>query len=401
MTTSGRAEIYYDPYDPEIYADPYPVFRRLREEAPLYYNEPHDFYALSRFDDVRRGFGDRHRLISSRGSVLEAIKQKVEAPPGFFIFDDPPRHTMYRALLSRAFTPKKMSVLEAQMRHFCSEVLDPLLGSERIDFVRDLGEHLPMRAIGMLLGIPDEHQPEVRDLAEGRIRTEPGQPRDFLSTMTSGDSFAEFIDWRVEHPSDDLMTDLLYAKFEDETGTVRSSTRPEIFTIVQMTAGAGNETTNRLIGWTGKLLSDYPDQRRAVAADMSLVPNTIEEILRYEPPALQNARYVAQDVEYHDETIPAGSIIVLLQGSANRDHRHFPDGDSFNIHRMIGQHLTFAYGAHFCIGASLARLEGRVALEEILKRFTDWEVDLEHAKFATSSTVRGWDSLPAALGRGC
>src|SRR5262249_31630066 len=138
MAPGGRADVYYDPYDPAIYADPYPAFRRLREEAPLYYNERYEFFALSRFDDVRRGFADRHRLISWRGSVLEAIKQKVEAPPGFFIFDDPPRHTMYRTLLSRAFTPRKMSVLEAQMRHFCAEVLDPIRGTERIDFVLDL-----------------------------------------------------------------------------------------------------------------------------------------------------------------------------------------------------------------------------------------------------------------------
>jgi cytochrome P450 len=398
MATGSVADVYYDPYDPVIYADPYPVFRRLREEAPLYYNERYDFFALSRFDDVRHAFADRRRLISSKGSVLEAIQEGVVVPPGFFIFNDAPRHTMYRALLSRAFTPKKMSVLERQMRQYCADALDPLVGSERVDFVRDLGAQLPMRAIGMLLGIPDEHQSEVRDQAEERVRTEPGKPRDFASTMSTGETFAEFIDWRVEHPSDDLMTELLYAKFEDETGTVRTLTKAEILTIVQLVAGAGNETTNRLIGWAAKVLSDHPDQRRELAADLSLVPNVIEEVLRFEPPALQVARYVAEDVEFDGQTVPEGSVMALLIGAGNRDEAHFEDGDHFDIHRNVGPNLTFAYGAHFCIGAALARLEGRVALEEILKRFTDWEVDIQGAIFATSSMVRGWDTLPAVLG---
>ena len=194
------------------------------------------------------------------------------------------------------------------------------------------------------------------------------------------------------------MTELLYAKFEDETGAVRTLNKAEILTIVQLVAGAGNETTNRLIGWAAKVLSDHPDQRRELAGDLSLVPNVIEEVLRFEPPALQVARYVAEDVEFDGQTVPAGSVIALLIGAGNRDAAHFVDGDHFDIHRSVGQNLTFAYGAHFCIGAALARLEGRVALEEILKRFTDWEVDIRGAIFATSSMVRGWDTLPAVLG---
>jgi cytochrome P450 len=398
MLTSQPTDVYYDPYDADIYADPYPAFRRLREEAPLYYNDRFDFFAVSRFEDVRRGFSDRRRLISSKGSVLEAIQQNVSAPPGFFIFHDPPRHTMYRSVLSRAFTPKKVKALEGQMRRFCADALDPLIGVESIDFVSDISALLPMRAIGMLLGIPEQDQPELRERAEDRIRTVPGQPRDFSSSMEPGEAFREFIDWRVDHPSDDLMTELLNATVEDETGDVRSLTKAEVVTMVELLANAGNETTNRLIGWAVKLLSDHPDQRRALAADLSLVPTAIEEILRFEPPALQNVRYVAKDVEFRGTRIPGGSILMLLQASANRDSSRFPKGDCFDIHREPGPHLTFAYGAHFCIGASLARLEGTVAVEEILKRFRDWEVDLGRAKFATSSLVRGWDSLPATLG---
>ncbi len=398
MTTTSPTELYYDPYDVDLYADPYPMFRRLREEVPLYYNERYDFFALSRFDDVVRGFADQHIFTSSRGAVLEVIKDNVPVPPGFFIFYDPPRHTVYRGLVSRVFTPKKMGALEAQIRQFCADALDSLVGRERIDLIADYGAQVPMRAIGMLLGIPEAHQADVRDRAEDHIRTEPGKPRDFGTSMPTGESFADYVDWRVEHPSDDLMTDLLHAELEDETGTARRLTREEILSIVELISSAGNETTNRLIGWAGKVLSDHPDQRRELAANLSLVPNAIEEVLRFEPPALQNARYIDRDIEYYGEMLPAGGVILLLIGAANRDDRRFPDGDSFDIHRKVGNHLTFAYGAHFCLGAALARIEGRVALEELLKRFPDWEVDLEHSELSSSSLVRGWETLPAVLG---
>jgi cytochrome P450 len=161
-----------------------------------------------------------------------------------------------------------------------------------------------------------------------------------------------------------------------------------------MLAGAGNETTTRLIGWTGKLLSEHPDQRRELAADPSLIPQAIEEILRYEAPSPVQARFVARDVEYYDHTVPAGSVMLLINGSANRDERHFEDAERFDIHREVGRHLSFGYGIHLCLGAALARLEGRVALDEVLKRFPDWEVDTEHAVQARTSTVRGWETLP-------
>jgi cytochrome P450 len=190
------------------------------------------------------------------------------------------------------------------------------------------------------------------------------------------------------------MTELIRAEFEDETGTVRRLTRQEILTYVDVVAGAGNETTTRLIGWAGKVLADHPDQRRALALDPSLIPNAIEELLRYEAPAPHLARYVARDVKVRDRTVGEGSVMLFLVGSANRDDRRFPDGDRFDIHRKVGQHLTFGYGTHFCLGAALARLEGRVALDEVLKRFPEWEVDRAGAKLASTSTLRGWETLP-------
>ena len=214
----------------------------------------------------------------------------------------------------------------------------------------------------------------------------------------SGSLFAEYLDWRKEHPSDDLMTDLLNAEFEDDTGVRRTLTRDEVLTYVNLLAGAGNETTTRLIGWTGKLLAEHPDQRREIVEDRSLIPNAIEEILRYEAPSPVQARYVAADVEHYGEKVPEGSIMVVLNGSANRDDRRFPEGDRFDIHRHIGHHLSFGYGIHFCLGAALARLEGRVALDEVLRRFPDWEVDWDGAEQAHTSTVRGWEKLPVVTG---
>ena len=363
MTT----DVYYDPYDVGIDADPYPVFRRLREEAPLYYNELHDFYAVSRYDDVERGLVDRDTNISGRGGILELIKADIEMPPGVLIFEDPPTHTIHRGLVSRVFSPRQMQAIEPKIREFCVQSLDRLTGADRFDFVADFGAQMPMRVIGMLLGIPEQDQEAVRDQADASLRTRPGQPQRFSENFVDGEMFAEYIEWRAEHPSDDVMTQLLQAEFEDETGTTRRLTRTEILTYVSVVAGAGNETTTRLIGWAGKVLAEHPDQRRELVEDPSLIPNAIEELLRYEPPAPHVGRYVAQDVEHHGQVVPAGSAILFLIGSANRDDRRYPDGDRFDIHREIGQHLTFGYGAHYCLGAALARLEGRIALEELLR----------------------------------
>jgi len=218
--------------------------------------------------------------------------------------------------------------------------------------------------------------------------------------MMNGEFFGQFIDWRAEHPSDDIMTELLRAEFEDETGTIRRLRRDELLVYISVVSGAGNETTTRLIGWAGKVLSEHPDQRRALASDPSLIPAAIEELLRFEPPAPHVARYVTRDVEYYGQRVPAGSVMMQLIGAANRDHRQFPpDGDVFDIRREARQHLTFSVGTHYCLGSALARLEGRIALEEILKRFPEWDVDLDEAKLSPTSTVRGWDTMPAVVGR--
>ena len=391
------SEVYYDPYDFEIDADPYPVWKRLRDEAPLYDNRRYEFYALSRFDDVERGLLDPKTYSSARGTVLEIIKSGMELP-GSIIFEDPPTHDLHRGLLSRVFTPRRMAAIESQVRQFCARSLDPLAGAGGFDFVADLGAQMPMRTIGMLLGIPEQDQEAIRERIDDGLRlTESGMP-DVHARLADAEqqagAFAEYIEWRAEHPSDDLMTELLQAEFDDDTGARRRLTRTEVLSYVNLLAAAGNETTTRLIGWTGKVLAEHPEQRRELVDDRGLVPNAVEELLRYEAPSPVQARYVTRDVEHHGVTVPAGSALLLLNGSANRDERKFRDPDRFDIHRKIDHHLAFGYGIHFCLGAALARLEGRVALDEVLQRFPSWEVDWDNAVQARTSTVRGWERLP-------
>jgi cytochrome P450 len=399
--TATEPDLYYDPYDFEIDTDPYPIWQRLREEQPLYRNDKHDFWALSRFDDVERGLLDVATYSSAKGTLLELIKADVEMPVGTFIFEDPPTHDVHRSLMSRVFTPKRMAAIEPKVREFCARSLDPLVGSGGFDFIADLGAQMPMRTIGMLLGIPEDDQEAIRDGIDAGLRLDgdEGLPPAVRSygedeVATGAQVFEEYIDWRADHPSDDLMTDLLNAELEDVDGTRRRLTKIEILNYVNLIAGAGNETTTRLIGWTGKVLAEHPDQRQELVADRSLIPGAIEELLRFEPPSPVQARYVTKDVEHHGQTVPAGSAMLLLNASANRDPRRLTDPDRFDIHRKIDHHLSFGYGIHFCLGAALARLEGRVALDEVLQRFPEWEVDWDRAKQARTSTVRGWETLP-------
>ncbi|HXS84207.1 MAG TPA: cytochrome P450 [Mycobacterium sp.] len=400
MTVTAPDGVYYDPYDVEINADPYRAFRAIREEAPLYYNEQHDFYALSRFADVDRALVDHETFSSARGAIIELIKANIDMPPGVLIFEDPPIHDVHRKLLARMFTPRKINDLEPKIREFCAHSLDPLVGGDCFDFVGDLGAQMPMRVIGMLLGVPEEYQEAARDLANAQMRTEAGKPMTLAADgMNAGDFFADFIDWRAKHPSDDIMTDLLNVEFVDEKGVTRRLTREELLTYISVVSGAGNETTTRLIGWAGKVLAEHPDQRRELAENPALVPAAIEELLRFEPPAPHVARYVTRDITYYGQTVPEGSSMMMLIGAANRDHRQFPpDGDVFDIHRESRQHLSFSVGTHYCLGSALARLEGRIALEEILKRFPEWQVDLSRAALSPTSTVRGWDTMPAVVG---
>lgn len=394
VTTSPKA-VYFDPFDQEIKANPYTVYKRLRDEQPLYYNDVHDFYLVSRFDDVLRFFVDKNSFISSKGMVIDMIKQGVVSPPGMFVNEDPPQHTRHRAAVSILFTPGHIAALEEKVRDLCVRTFSAIAGSGGIDLVRDVALEFPMHVVGMLIGIPEEGRARIRDHFEGHLQAAHDETVPALSSLDDMlVLFGDYIDWRAKNPSDDLMTELMTLEFEDHEGVMRKLTRDEILIYLILIAGAGNDTTTQFIGWMGKILAENPDQRQALVDDFSLIPNAVEEILRLEPPAYHVARYVAHDVEFHGQTVPEGSVILGLPAAANRDERQFENPDTLDVRRPVRKILSFGYGAHHCLGSALARMEGRIVMEEMLSHFPNWEVDVDNAKLTPGYITRGWESLP-------
>ena len=338
--------VHYDPYDVDIDNDPYPTWSRLRDESPLYRNDALDFYALSRWDDVKPALLDWHNYRSGRGTVLEIVKAGVEIPPGILLFEDPPIHDAHRALLSRVFTPRRMLDLEPLVRSYCVGALDALFGRDEFDVIGEFGVEIPLRTIGFLFGIPEADQDEYRKSTDQAITTD-GTPIAFDQSSFEAvlSVLADYVDWRSRNPSDDLITELLNAEVDEPDGSRRPLTRDEVVTYASMVAGAGNETATRLIGFTMQLLAQHPDQRRLLVEDPTLIPAAIEEILRLESPSPAQARYVQHDVEVHGTIVPEGSTMLLLNGAANRDERHWTDPDRFEVRRDEGAHLSFGYRA--------------------------------------------------------
>lgn len=406
MSTS-IAPPYYDPYDAAIDADPYPVWKRLRDEEPLYFNEEHDFYALSRFADVYAASLDWSTFSSARGTVIEMIDTKPPAADspdfdpsmGMMIFMDPPRHDELRRLVSRAFTPRRVTALHARIRELCAEFLEPQRGGTGFDYVEDFAAKIPTMVIGALLGVPKEDQDQLRRWGDVMMRLEP----DGVSAekMEAIERFSAYMQAMVEErrraPRDDMVSDLIAAEITRDDGSTRKLDHREVMAFFTLLELAGSETTARLLGWASVLLARHPEQRARLAADRSLVPNAVDELLRYEPPSPIQARFVTRAVELHGHTVPANSRIALLTGSAGRDHREYRDPDRFDVGRAFDRHLTFGYGVHFCLGASLARLEAQVVIEETLDRFPEWHVDEQEIELVRTSTVRGPAHVPIRI----
>jgi cytochrome P450 len=398
--TDTVPDLYYDPFDVEIDAHPYEIWRRMRDEAPVYRNEPFDFWALSRFDDVEAAHLEPRTFSSAHGTVLE-IMSSSRVPMAQMIFMDPPEHTRLRSLVSRAFTPRRIAELEERIRELCADFLDPQQGADRFDFVQDFGARLPAMVIASLLGVPIEDQNWARERIDTIFHIEPGVGMINHVSLTAQIELTEYLTAQLEEraasPRDDMLTDLVNAEITDEGGVVRKLELQEGALFANLLISAGTETVARLLGWAAVTLAQHPDQRAELAGDPSLIPNAVEELLRFEAPSPVQGRWTTRDVELHTTTIPKDSKVLLLTGSAGRDERKYPDPDRFDIHRQFDQHVSFGYGVHFCIGAALARLEGRVALEEALKRFPRWEVDDENARRLHTSTVRGWISVPVLV----
>ena len=392
-------ELHWDPFDKAIDIDPYPLWRRMREEQPVYRNDKFDFFALPRHTDVDAALRDPATYSSAYGTVLELMTPEP-MPSGFMIFSDPPGHNTLRALVSRAFTPRRIAALEEYIRTLCVEMLDPQVGGAGFDYVQDFAAQLPSMVISELIGVDPADREEIRRTIDLTLHIEEGKGMfnevSFAAQMKLRTYFAEQIDARRTAPRDDMMTGLVDAEVATDEGTRRLTTAEAASLTCEM-VGAGTETVVRLLGWACALLAAHPDQRATLAADPSLLKDAVEETLRYEAPSPVQGRTVTRDVHLYGTTIPAGSKVLLLTASANRDQNKYPDPDRYDVHRRPDGHVSFSHGIHFCLGASLARMEGRVALEETLRRFPTWDVDHERAVRLHSSTVRGYAELPIAV----
>ena len=400
--TPTDTELYWDPFDVDIDANPYPVWQRLRDEAPVYRNEQHDFWALSRFADVEAAHRQPLLFSSAHGTVLELMSPKP-LRMAQIIFMDPPEHTRLRTLVSRAFTPRRVSALEDRIREICRELFDAQAGGGTFDYVQDFAARLPSMVITDLLGVPSSDQEPVREVIDRMFHIEEGvgmiNDLSFGARIELHEYLMAALEERETAPRDDMLTDLRRAEVTEADGSVRRLTRRESAEFANLLISAGTETVARLLGFASVVLDEHPDQRAELATDPTLIPAAIEELLRYEAPSPVQGRWLTEEVELHGQVIPADSKILLLTGSAGRDERKYPDGDRFDIHRRFDHHVAFGYGVHFCLGAALARLEGRLGLEETLARFPEWSVDREGARRLHTSTVRGWINVPFTVPR--
>jgi cytochrome P450 len=328
------------------------------------------------------------------------ISKDIELPEGLFINEDAPTHTMHRAIVSRLFTPRSVGGLEPEIRRLCSEIVDELEGRDRFDFMREFALRLPVQVIGMLVGVPKQDQADLLEVFQKNLHESSQDPEHQLmqGILDSAAWFNEYLDWREQNPSDDIMTQLMKFEFADsETGEQRTLRRDEIVTYLTLITTAGSDTTATAIGWAGSLLSDHPDQRAELVENPGLITQAVEEVLRCEPPSYHFCRWSTKESEFHGRTIPAESIVVVLPPAANRDEDKWEDPERFDIHREPQQIFTFSFGPHFCLGANLARIEARIALETILPRIPEWTVDYENATFTPGIDTRGWRDLPVTI----
>jgi cytochrome P450 len=398
VSDSGEP-VYYDPYDYAIDEDPHPTWRRMRDEAPVYRNDDLDFYALSRFEDVLNASLDDRRFSSAYGSVLELMSDEPNTSP-MMIWKDRPHHTQLRKLVSRAFSPRRIRQLEPRIREIARGYLDAQVGSGGFDYLEDFGAQLPVMVISTMLGVPEEDRDDIRHWTDAllhRDEGETGEKRHIEIGAKLAGYFSQYVKARRQSPRDDMMTDLIEAEIELDDGRKRRLDDDEIFAFISLLSGAGNETVARLLGWTATTLAANPDQRRKLVDDPGRIPNAVEELLRYEAPSPVQGRRLVEDVTLHGRTMPAGSKVLLLTGSAGRDDREYAEPDRFDVERNIDRHVSLGFGVHFCLGASLARMEGRVALEETLARFPEWEVVWDETERVHTSTVRGYAKVPIRL----
>jgi cytochrome P450 len=390
----------FSPYDYAIHEDPYPTYARLREEAPVYRNADMDFWALSRHVDVIDAFRDTARFSSSHGVSLDPAASGPHAYRTMsFLAMDPPGHGRMRALVSRGFTPRRVLDLEPRIRELARQYLEPALDGDGFDFIGDLAGRLPMDVISELMGVPVADRDELRRLSDLLVHREEGvhdvPPAGMEAALVLVGYYSDMLAERRRNPTDDLTSALLTAEIDGDR-----LSDDEIIGFLFLMVVAGNETTTKLLGNAWYWAWRNPDQRATALGHRAAVPNWVEETLRYDTSTQLLARVTTAEIELHGQTIPAGGRVVLLVGSANRDPAVFPDPDRFDLDRPASQfqHLaSFGFGRHFCLGASLARLEARIALEELADRVTDFEIDPAGLRRVHSINVRGFAAMPTTV----
>jgi cytochrome P450 len=388
----------YDPYSRAMQEDPFPSYRHFLAHEPCSYNPKMDFYALFRFEDVWDATLDWKAYSSSLGPSLE---NRGQIPGELFsiIGMDPPRHTRLRNIVSRGFTPKRIAGLEPEVRKLAAHYLDALRGEKRFDVQQAFSVKLPMDVISVLLGIPEADRDWYRHTVDKGLERDPetGQPA-LENIEMLGRSRALVLDLLAErrkHPKEDLISAIAEAEYSEPDGTRRSLDDDEVAAFCTLLAAAGAETTAKLIGNMIVYLFQHPDQRRYVFEDAKArLPNAIEEVLRYDAPSQFQGRVALCDVTVHGVTIPKGKRVALVTGAACRDPREFADPDRLDVTRTPEREIYFGYGQHVCIGKSLARLETRVALEELALRWPDWQVDEAGLTRTYQAHVRGFQNVP-------
>jgi len=388
--------VEYDPYDWATCVDPYPVYRELRDLAPVYRNEKLRFWALSRYDDVVAAHLDPETYRSSGGVTIEGR----EAAAPMLIVKDPPEHTWHRRLVNKVFTPRRIATLEPFIRARTAELLDRVADKDEFDVVQEFSVLLPLDVISELIGIPVDLRPAVHELSDRMsLRGDPDDPTNAKEYAEAGlgllQLYLGLVQERHSAPRDDVITQLMTAEVVDESdGTVRKLADEEVAMRFMELGFAGHETVALLIPSALIGLHRHPDQRRELIADPGLGANAVEEFLRWDPPSHLQGRTTSREVELHGVTIPAGEKVMLLTAAASRDERAYDDPDRVDLHRAIRKQLGFGVGPHVCLGAALARLETRIAIEQFLARFPDYGIDESRAVRRVQTNVRGLSELP-------
>jgi cytochrome P450 len=385
-------DVVYNPFDHVTVDNPYPVYRRLRDEAPVYHNPDVGFWALSRYDDVLAAHLDAATFSSAHGVTIED-----QGPGAFLITKDAPQHTWHRKIVSRVFTPRRVSGLEPFIRRTARDLLDRVSGDGRLDAVAEFALLLPLTVIGELLDLPADYRHEVHVLSDKlAARTgEPVLPDEAQRAFTElRQLYLQLVTERRRRPGDDVVSLLITTAVEDDEGDSRMMSDDEIADRYLELGFAGHETVTKLLANAIVGLAWYPDQRRELIADRSLLPNAVEELLRWDPPSHYQGRWTTRPVEMHGTTIPADVRVILITGSAGHDERRFADPELLDLHRQVDRHVSFGFGSHLCLGAALARLETRVALDEFLDAFPDYDIGESGVVRAYQSNVRGLQHLP-------